>query len=48
MKINQLNGPSTVHENSTWLKVAEQFVSACYLPNHGKRKVVAHKLKLGT
>ena len=31
-------------------KVAEQSfgsVSICYLPNHGKRKVAAHKLKLG-
>ena len=32
------------------LKVAEHswhFVSICHLPNHGKRKVAAHKLKLG-
>ena len=24
-----------------------QFVNTCHLPNHGKRKVAAHKLKLG-
>jgi len=34
-----------------WVEVAEhsfgQFVSICRLPNHGKRKVAAHKLKLG-
>ena len=53
VKINRLNGPSTIHENPTWLKVAEHgfgslHVSVCYLPNHGKRKVAAYKLKLGT
>ena len=32
------------------VKVAEQFsqfVSICHLPDHGKRKVAAQKLKLG-
>ena len=32
------------------IKVAEQFwqfVNICHLPNHGKRRVAAHKLKLG-
>ena len=30
-----------------WLNTVWQFVSVCHLPNHGKRKVAAHKLKLG-
>ena len=45
-------GEKNFHKAVQVVKVAEHmqfwpFVSVCHLPNHSKRKVAAHKLKLG-
>ena len=39
---------SGFNKNLKWLNTVWQFVSVCHLPNHGKRKVAAHQLKLGS